>query len=258
MKIGLIGAGAIANFLLTEINQKGYGHFQVTDVFVRNKNKYHALEDKFNLKLHTDLESFLRTEIDLVIEVASVTAVKTLLPAILEQKDVLIVSVGALVDQIFMKNLTQIAKNNQRKLYLPSGAIGGLDLLQNAHALKTVDHVTLTTRKPANTLINEELSKEKVVFEGKAEDAIKQFPKNINVAIILSLAGIGIEKTTVRIIADPKLDKNIHQINISGDFGEANFEFKNNPLPLNPKTSYLTALSILGTLERLHQSIKIG
>src|SRR5690554_5598212 len=165
MKFGLIGAGAIANFLLTEINQKGYDHFQVTDVFVRNKNKYHALEDKFNLKLHTDLESFLRTEIDLVIEVASVTAVKTLLPAILEQKDVLIVSVGALVDQIFMKNLTQIAKNNQRTLYLPSGAIGGLDLLQNAHALKTVDHVTLTTRKPANTLINEELSKEKVVFE---------------------------------------------------------------------------------------------
>lgn len=258
MKIGLIGAGAIANFLLTEINHNRHEKFEITDVYVRNKQKYQALEHKFNIQLHTDLDAFLNSAIDIVVEAATVETVKNLLPTILMKKDALLISVGAFVDPAFVKEVIDLTEIHQQTIHLPSGAIGGLDLLQNAYALETVSTVSLTTRKPAHSLTDEELTEEKIIFEGKAEDAIKQFPKNINVAIVLSLAGLGIEKTTVRIIADPKLDQNIHQVKISGDFGEASFEFKNNPLPSNPKTSYLAALSILGTLERTDQRIKIG
>lgn len=80
----------------------------------------------------------------------------------------------------------------------------------------------------------------------------------MNVSIILSLAGIGIEKTSVRLIADPNIDKNIHQVEVEGEFGEALFTIKNNPLPENPKTSYLAAMSILGTLERIKGRMRIG
>src|SRR5699024_5499495 len=89
-------------------------------------------------------------------------------------------------------------------------------------------------------------------------DAIQQFPKNINVSIILSMAGVGLEKTNVKIIADPEMTKNRHEIKISGTFGEATFAVTNEPLVMNPKTSYLAALSVLGTLDRFPLSIKVG
>jgi aspartate dehydrogenase len=258
MRIGLIGAGAIAEFLLTEINQKKDRDLTITDIYVRNKEKYEHLEKEFNLVLHTDIQSFLDTEIDIVVEAATVEAVKDLLPAVVKKKDVILISVGALVDEALLADIREEAESYGNTVHLPSGAIGGLDLLQNAHALDAVSRVTLTTRKPAHSLTDEELTQEKVIFNGKAKDAIKQFPKNINVSIVLSLAGLGIEETTVRLIADPELDKNIHQIDAAGDFGEATFTVKNNPLPSNPKTSYLAAMSILGTVERLNNRIKIG
>src|SRR5690625_2431467 len=257
MKIGLIGAGAIANFLLTEINQNNHDKLQITSVFVRNKEKYQALEEEFGITLFTDLDHFLDSDIDIVAEAATVEATENSLPKIIKKKDLVLISIGALVDETNLKETIQLAETHQHNNQLPDGATGDLDLIKNAQTMNTVDRVLLTTRKPADSITDEKLEQEKTIFEGTAKDAIKQFPKNINVSIVLSLAGLGIEKTNVRIIADPELEQNIHQVEITGDFGEANFEFKNNPLPSNPKTSYLAAVSVLGTLERLGQSIKI-
>lgn len=258
MKIGLIGSGAIAEFLLTEINSNKHEKMQITSVLVRNIEKYGGLEAKFGVKLYLELDEFLASDIDIVVEAATVEAIQNLLPKIIKQKDVLLISIGALVDGPLLHKIIELAETHQHTIYLPSGAIGGLDLLQNTQSLNSVENVTLTTRKPADSLTNEKLNGEKVIFEGTAQEAIKQFPKNINVSIALSLAGLGINQTTVRLIADPGLDKNIHQVDIVGDFGEASFVVKNNPLPSNPNTSYLAAISILGTLERLNQRIKIG
>ena len=80
----------------------------------------------------------------------------------------------------------------------------------------------------------------------------------MNVSIVLSLAGIGIEKTSLCLVADPHIDKNIHHVEVIGDFGETIFSITNHPLPENPKTSYLAAMSILGTLERMSRKMKIG
>lgn len=129
--------------------------------------------------------------------------------------------------------------------------------MQNAN-IGSVSSVSLTTRKPAGSLIAEDIDEAKVVFEGNAADAIKQFPKNINVSIVLSLAGIGAERTKVKIVADPHTDKNIHQVEMTGDFGEAVFTITNNPFPDNPKTSYLAAMSILGTLKRMNRKVRVG
>ncbi|MCM3741338.1 aspartate dehydrogenase [Oceanobacillus luteolus] len=258
MNVGLIGAGAIANFLLKEINLSQKDTISVKSVYVRNKEKYEALESEFGVKLYTDLHAFLDSEIDIVVEAANVEAVKTLIPECIKKKDVVLISVGALVDNALLLEVEQLAEKHNHFIHLPSGAIGGLDLLQNAHALGTVTSVSITTRKPAHSLIDEPLTEEKIIFEGKAADAIIQFPKNINVSIVLSLASLGIHHTTVRMIADPHIEKNIHQVEMKGEFGDATFTIKNNPLPSNPKTSYLAAMSILGTLKRLESKIKIG
>ena len=142
----------------------------------------------------------------------------------------------------------------------------GIILFPKPHHVLLLSVVTgfisaLTTGAPGGqiaNLIDKPINEEKVIFEGKAVDAIKQFPKNINVSIVLSLAGLGIDKTTVKIIADPYLEQNVHQVDVIGEFGEASFTIKNNPLPSNPKTSYLAAMSILGTLKRINQNVRIG
>ena len=255
MKIGLIGAGAIARFLLNEMNDKQLNTFRIESVFVRDKEKYRMLEIEYGVQLFTDINAFLDSDIDIVVEAADIEAVKSLVPTVVQQKEVVLISVGALADTEFLTDIVQIAQQQGHQIHLPSGAIGGLDLLQNAHALGTVTHVSLTTRKPASSLIQEQIKEPKVVFEGLATDAISKYPKNMNVSIVLALAGIGFNKTKVTLVADPHIDKNIHEIEIIGDFGEAIFTIKNNPLPANPKTSYLAAMSILGTLKRLNGNV---
>ncbi|MCM3723400.1 aspartate dehydrogenase [Solibacillus isronensis] len=258
MKIGLIGAGAIAHFLLEEINEKRQENLRITSVFVRDREKHHLLESNYGVKVYTEIDAFLDSEIDIVVEAANIEAVHTLLPSAIRKKDVVLISIGALVDEELLAELNTLANEFNRRLYLPSGAIGGLDLLQNAHVLGTVTSVALTTRKPASSLIEETIEKEKVIFEGSATEAIRRYPKNMNVSIVLALAGIGFDETSVTLVADPKIDKNIHQIEMTGDFGEATFTIKNNPLPANPKTSYLAAMSILGTLKRINRKLLTG
>ena len=258
MNIGLIGAGAIAHFLLDKINHHQHGTLRIKSIFVRNREKYRLLESEFGVTLYTDLEAFLDSEIDIVVEAANINAVKTLLPSVIKAKDAVLISVGALADEALLTEISKLANEYKHAVHLPSGAIGGLDLLQNAHALGTITSVSLTTRKPASSLIEEDIDEAKIVFEGKAVDAIQQFPKNMNVSIVLSLAGIGIEKTSVCLVADPHIDKNMHHVEVIGDFGEATFSITNNPLPENPKTSYLAAMSILGTLERIDGKVRIG
>lgn len=258
MNIGLIGAGAIANFLLKEINRNQHEDLNIRSIFVRDKDKYRSLEVNFGVKLFTDLNAFLDSDIDIVVEAANIQAVKTLVPVVLQKKAVVLISVGALADATLLTEIDRLVKEYKHTVHLPSGAIGGLDLLQNAHALGKLTEVLLTTRKPAESLMEEEIDEAQVVFEGKAVDAIKQFPKNMNISIVLSMAGIGVEHTSVRLVADPHIEKNIHQVDIKGDFGEATFSITNNPLPENPKTSFLAAMSILGTLKRMNGKLKIG
>lgn len=258
MKVGLIGAGAIAQFLLEQINVTQTESFTITSLLVRNKEKYQSLEAKFGVKLYTDLHAFLEGDINIVVEAADIQAVKDLVPTMIKTKPVMLISVGALSDEGLLMNLQQLAQNYKHPLYLPSGAIGGLDLLQNAHALGEVTNVMLTTCKPASSLIAEDIEEAKIIFEGTAREAIQEFPKNMNVSIVLALASIGFNDTKVTLVADPHINQNIHKIEIKGGFGEATFVVKNNPLPKNPKTSYLAAMSIIGTLKRINSQLIIG
>lgn len=204
------------------------------------------------------MDLFLKSGIDIVIECANIQVVNDYASQIVKQKDLLLISVGALADPLLYSDLVSIAKTNKRKVYLASGAIGGLDILKAAKVINGLDAVTLISRKPVVALSNESLNKETVLFEGTAEDAIQKYPQNANVAITLSLAGIGTKKTLMKIIADPTIEKNIHTIHAQGDFGSFELRMENNPSPTNPKTSYLTALSILSALKELNEQIVLG
>jgi aspartate dehydrogenase len=161
----------------------------------------------------------------------------------------LIMSVGGLLDVPLPPQAGPV-------LHVPSGAIGGLDAVQ-ALAIAGLDEVRLTTRKPPGGL-GEAVQGETLLFEGPAREVIAKYPKNVNVAIALSLAGLGPDRTQVRLIADPAVERNTHHVYARGAAGEVEFISRNVPFPENPRTSYLAALSAIALLRRLSALLQVG
>lgn len=260
MKIGIIGGGTVATFLTKSINiDRRLPGCTVDSALLRRPEVADEWERTYGTRAFTDLEAFLSSGIDIVVEAATVEAVRDYAEKVLsKRKDLVVISVGALVDPKLYERLSEMCRQLGTRILLPSGAIGGLDVIHSAMALGQLDQVTLTTRKPAASLLGHQVEEEQVVFAGTATEAISRFPKNINVAIVLSLAGLGCDDTRVTIVADPQATKNTHCIEAVGAFGKMSIQLENDPMPDNPKTSYLAALSVLSTLKKQTERISIG
>jgi aspartate dehydrogenase len=205
-------------------------------------------------------------EADLVIEAASRKVVPRILRLASEyHKDCMIMSVGGLLGE---EELIREAGRSGIHIHCPSGALAGLDAVAAA-SVGRIDYVRLTTTKPPLALKGAPYIREKhidldaikeaeVIFEGTPLDAVPAFPKNINVAAALSLAGVGAERTMVRIVVDPNIERNCHQIDMEGEFGRLTTRTENLPAPFNPRTSYLAALSAVACLRKITGSLKVG
>jgi aspartate dehydrogenase len=196
-----------------------------------------------------------------VLEAASQRVLKDIAyPVLAHGRDLVALSAGALEDEDFYHGLKLLAQRHARRVYLPTGAIGGLDALAAA-AIAGLDSVVLTTTKPPQALPGlqaDSLAGPTCIYEGPAREAVKRFPQNVNVAAAVSLAGIGFDRTTVRVVADPAAQRNRHQLEARGRFGELSIELRLLPSPENPKTSYLAALSAIGLVRRLSETVRIG
>jgi aspartate dehydrogenase len=204
---------------------------------------------------------------EVVLEAASGHAVREHAVSILEAgADLIVMSVGALADPAFRARLIAAAAGAGCRIYLPSGAIAGLDAVRAAAEAGLAEVVLTTTKPPAalrgapylidNGISLEGLSEPTVVFDGDAEAAISGFPSNVNVAVALGLAAGDLARVKVRIVADPSLTTNIHSVSVSGAFGRLAVEVNNVPSPSNPGTSYLAALSALSILRRISQPLQ--
>lgn len=257
MKVALIGCGAIGEVIAEAIANKKV-KAKLEYLLDSNREKAEKLSKLFEEKpkIANSIEDILSSEVELVIEAASIKAARQFLPKILEaKKNAMVMSVGVFADEDFYERMLTLAEEKNVKIFLPSGAIGAIDALSSA-SMEELYEVTLTTIKNPKSF-GLELKERKTLFRGNAIEAIEKFPQNINVAVTLALAGIGIKKTKVEIIADPKVRRNMHRIKVRGSFGEFNFEVKNEVSPKNPKTSYLAALSAIATLKRIVSPIKI-
>lgn len=268
MRVGLIGCGAIGSSISRAIVDDE--RFNLKAVFDLDEQKTTELIQDLNKKVMVagDFEELMSTELDVVIEAASQRAVEQYGETILRKGiDLMVMSVGAFADDDLLDRVTKAAKEAGRKVFIPSGAVTGIDTIKSVSGL--VDEITLTTTKHPESLKGasffaergfgaEEIKKETVLFEGSAREAVKLFPENVNVAAVISLAGVGWDKTKVKIVADPSVDRNIHQIRAKGAFGEIITLSKNVKSPDNPRTSYLAALSAIKTLKNMENSIIIG
>ncbi|MFH1849713.1 MAG: aspartate dehydrogenase domain-containing protein [archaeon] len=248
MRIGLIGCGNIGKNLLASAE----GHeFLVYDI---DPGRTSEFAEAFGAEAADFRGIFERA--DLVIEAAHPSVVPEVLrEAIRSGTDVMIMSTGGIIGS------EDLYKKAGRKIniYLPSGAIAGTDAVMAASRGK-ISSVTITTTKPPAGLagapyITEnniclDLKEKAVIFDGSVGDAIKGFPKNINVsATLMLLSGYG--DVRVRIVADPDTKSNTHEIEVVGEFGRIHTRSENVPSPDNPKTSYLAVLSAVSVLSQI-------
>ncbi len=269
LKIGIVGCGAIGSSLAKIVAKDFKDKAILSALFDIDTQKSKNLSDKIMNSQRLAVKSLrqLINKSDIVIEAASAKSSWHIAKAVLSKgRNIMIMSVGGILEHFVQLN--SLARKHNAKVYIPSGAISGVDALKAAK-IGQIKKVTLTTYKNPRSFKDvkyveqkglnlDRINKDKVLFSGKAVQAVKFFPQNINVAAVLSLAGIGQDKTTVRIIASPKTKNNIHEIEIESSAGKVYTRTENIVHPDNPKTSYLAVLAAVATLKQILEPIKIG
>jgi aspartate dehydrogenase len=238
--VGIIGCGVIGTVIAKAVDE-GIVKCDMLILFDSDHEKAETLRKSLRVEAEVvgSLEEMLRTKPGVIVEAASQQAVKEYLPRILaENVELIIMSVGALLEMDV----------RSRKVHVSSGAIGGLDAVSSA-ALAGIDEVTLTTRKNPLTL-DLKNQREDIAYDGYAEEAVRLFPREMNVAATLALA-VRPKKVMVKVISDPKVNRNIHEIKVAWKHGDMLLRFENDPYPDNPKTSALAAWSAIKLLNEV-------
>jgi aspartate dehydrogenase len=262
-KVGLLGCGSIGHRIAQAVQADPSLKVRLCYLYDRDVSQAEGLEAKLKTgaMVSRSIEEFLGAPFDLLLECASQEAVRNYAhKALRNRKDLLIMSVGALMEDGLRARLRSLAAEQLRTIHIPSGAIGGLDIIKAAKEGE-LREVKLTTRKNPSALAGAPYFRERridpgdlrekvTLYKGPAKEAVRLFPANVNVAAVLSLMGLGGDKTKVKIVADPELSVNVHEIDIKGSFGKAKISVENFPDPKNPKTSALAALSAIETLRR--------
>jgi aspartate dehydrogenase len=267
LKIGILGVGAIGSAIARELDQ---GQVDAELVALTDQDRARAEALSGELAVHAPVVSIdeMIERSDIAVEAASQTALAEFLPkALARGRDTLILSVGGLLGH---EEWFREAREKGCRIYVPSGAIAGLDAIKSA-AMGRIESALLTSRKPVaalkgsqyvkdRNLALENLREDTVIFEGLAEEAACAFPATSNVAASLRLA---LDSATavpvrVRIIAVPGGNENVHEIRVQGEFGRLTVRVENVPSKTNPRTSQLAAFSAIATLKNLTRSLRVG
>ena len=248
MRVGIIGVGTIGSALVEKINKDS--SLELCFVLDKDPSKVEGFSKELVINSIGEASS---KKPDLVVEVASQQAVGQYAEAVLRETNYLILSVGALADKQLEEKISKLCKEFGTKLFVPSGAIAGIDMLKAMQA--RLREVELVSRKnPAGFGRNDkELT---VLFEGNAREACSAFPKNINIGATVSLNGLGFEKTRVKILSDPACKGNRHTLKVKHEFGEMEVNVMASPTK-NPQTSSTAAYSAFDLIKKIETGINL-
>lgn len=259
--VTLIGFGAIGRSIFQRM--AGAAGVRITHIVVPAD---HAAEVRAQVQGAAQVCQAVPPEASLVVECAGHAAlVEHVLPALERGVECAVLSIGALSAPGVVEQLQAAAEQGGAQAHLLSGAIGGVDAIAAAR-LAGLTEVEYTGRKPpsgwrdtpAEQVVDlATLREPAVILEASAREAAQLYPKNANVAATISLAGLGLDATRVRLIADPTVSENIHHIRVRGEFGEMELTMRGKPLADNPKTSALTVLSALRFLHNRGAAVTI-
>jgi aspartate dehydrogenase len=264
MRVAVVGLGAIGR-AVAEALDRGINGLVLTAVSAQNPEKHRDFLAKLSKAPAVLPIEELSTAADIVIECAPAALLRAIVaPFVAKGKTAIVLSAGALLEH---EDLIQLAKENGGQIVVPTGALIGLDAV-TAAAEGTIHSVRMVTRKPVKGLIGapyivennidiENISKPLKIFDGTAREAAKGFPANLNVAVAVSLAGIGPDRTKLEIWADPALTRNTHSIEVDSDSASFSMSIRNIPSD-NPKTGRITALSVIAYLRKQGSALRVG
>jgi aspartate dehydrogenase len=264
VRVAVVGLGAIGIRVVEALDQ-GIDGLVLAAVSVQNPAKHQARLAKLkNPPAMLPIEA-LSEVADLVIECAPSKLLRSIVaPFVTSGKTAVVLSVGALLEH---DDLIELAKQNGGQIVVPTGALIGLDAV-TAAAVGNIQSVRMITRKPVrglagapyivdNNIDIERITEPLKIFEGTAREAAKGFPANLNVAVALSLAGIGPDRTRLEIWADPALTRNVHRVEVESDSARFSVSIENVPSE-NPRTGLITALSVIALLRKLRAPLRVG
>lgn len=270
MRVGIVGGGSIARLFLENIAKGELGDASVIAILGRTGSaRCSALCREFDVPLVTDVEALIASRPEVVVEAATHAWVAAHAEQILAAGIPLIVlSCGVMADDALRGRMEAAARATGALLYVPSGGIGSLDAIKAA-VVAGLDEVTIRSAKPPRAWKNIEyveslgvdldgLTAPYVLYDGPARAGVKHFPQNVNIAAVLSMAGIGFDRTRLVVVAEPGLERNTHCITAQGVSGEISITLRNVPSPENPKTAWLACYSALAALKQMQSPIRYG
>lgn len=264
LRVAIIGFGAVGRDVEKLIRDGAAGATRLVAALVVEPARYARDADRLGIPFVADAAHIVALRPDLVVEAAGHEAFRSHVPEVLAAGiDVVALSVGALADPATMDAVMEAAERGNARLRVPSGAIAGLDAI-SAAAVGGIDRVTHTVRKPPVGLLSADEAatvmrsgQPRELFSGPAREAAILFPANVNVVAAVSLAGIGLDRTQSRVIADPGVTRNTHDVEVEGDFGHLWIRIENIPAS-NPKTGRIVAFSVARTLRAYSERIVVG
>ncbi len=263
-RVAIAGLGTIGRAVARKLAE-GLPGLTLACAATGNREKAQAWLDAQGIKCPLRDAAEFPDECDLAVECAPARVLEEVCRPMLEAgKQVMVLSAGALLPR---PELIELAKAHGGQIIVPTGALLGLDAV-TAAAEGQVHSVRMITRKPpnglrgapyleANGISVDGLNEAKRVFSGTARDAAAGFPANVNVAAALSIAGIGPDRTSIEIWADPAIERNCHIIEVDSDSARFTLSIENIPSE-NPKTGRITALSVIAALRKLQAPVRVG
>lgn len=276
--VAVIGCGALGTLVAEGVALDLQDKWSLSGVFARTAASAQALAARLGCAAFSDIEGLLAAKPDVVVEAAGGDAARAYAETVLRSGvSLILLSGGVLAYAAFVRRLREAAEEGGGVLHVASGAIGGFDLMRTlafrerqmkrlgVEPLSGQEFSTRVNNIKAPASLNgapylegRALPEDRRVdvFEGSAVQAIAGFPKNVNVAVAAASASAGMERTTVRISSDPALTENVHRIHVQGFGVRAELEFASRPDPQNPRSSTMTAWSVLALLDEMCSSIR--
>jgi len=264
LRVAIAGLGPIGKGAAEALDQ-GIDGLSLAAVSVQNPEKHHNwLGTLKKPPVILPIEK-LSDAADIVIECAPARLLRSIVePFVQKGKTAIVLSAGALLEN---EDLIDVAKQNGGQIMVPTGALIGLDAV-TAAAVGEIHSVRMVTRKPVqglagapflveNNIAIDDIKEPLKIFDGTAREAAKGFPANLNVAVALSLAGIGPDRTRLEIWADPALTRNVHRVEVDSDAAKFSMSIENIPSE-NPKTGRITALSVIALLRKQRAALRVG
>lgn len=257
--LGPIGKGA------AEALDRGIEGLALTAVSAQHPEKHHNWLGRLKTRPSILPIEELSSAADIVIECAPARLLRSIVaPFVSKGKTAIVLSAGALLEN---EDLIELAKRHGGQIVVPTGALIGLDAV-TAAAVGEIHSVRMVTRKPVQGLAGapflvenhidiDDIKEPLKIFDGTAREAAKGFPANLNVAVALSLAGIGPDRTRLEIWADPALTRNVHRVEVESDSARFSMSIENIPSE-NPKTGRITALSVIALLRKQRAALRVG